>query len=128
MVDYNGLKVTELREELKKRSIPTTNLTRKQQIIDRLVEDDGEKQAEPEDPAGTTNQEDVDETTTQEVVHETANHEEVPETTNQGEAREEQTESRFPQPTVPDHPSTTCLLYTSPSPRDGLLSRMPSSA
>ena len=25
-------------------------------------------------------------------------------------------------------PSTTCLLYTSPSPRDGLLSRMPSSA
>ena len=25
-------------------------------------------------------------------------------------------------------PSTSCLLYTSPSPRDGLLSRMPSSA
>ena len=25
-------------------------------------------------------------------------------------------------------PSTLCLLYTSPSPRDGLLSRMPSSA
>ena len=25
-------------------------------------------------------------------------------------------------------PSTGCLLYTSPSPRDGLLSRMPSSA
>ena len=25
-------------------------------------------------------------------------------------------------------PNTTCLLYTSPSPRDGLLSRMPSSA
>ena len=25
-------------------------------------------------------------------------------------------------------PSPTCLLYTSPSPRDGLLSRMPSSA
>ena len=25
-------------------------------------------------------------------------------------------------------PSYTCLLYTSPSPRDGLLSRMPSSA
>ena len=25
-------------------------------------------------------------------------------------------------------PSITCLLYTSPSPRDGLLSRMPSSA
>ena len=25
-------------------------------------------------------------------------------------------------------PAYTCLLYTSPSPRDGLLSRMPSSA
>ena len=25
-------------------------------------------------------------------------------------------------------PACTCLLYTSPSPRDGLLSRMPSSA
>ena len=30
-------------------------------------------------------------------------------------------------PTLPP-PPTTCLLYTSPSPRDGLLSRMPSSA
>ena len=29
-------------------------------------------------------------------------------------------------PTVDKH--STCLLYTSPSPRDGLLSRMPSSA
>ena len=29
---------------------------------------------------------------------------------------------------VYDHFSATCLLYTSPSPRDGLLSRMPSSA
>ena len=27
-----------------------------------------------------------------------------------------------------DHKSNICLLYTSPSPRDGLLSRMPSSA
>ena len=26
------------------------------------------------------------------------------------------------------HPEKSCLLYTSPSPRDGLLSRMPSSA
>ena len=32
---------------------------------------------------------------------------------------------------LPEHRSSlygTCLLYTSPSPRDGLLSRMPSSA
>ena len=27
-----------------------------------------------------------------------------------------------------DNGATICLLYTSPSPRDGLLSRMPSSA
>ena len=33
----------------------------------------------------------------------------------------------FPQKIVNIHPSF-CLLYTSPSPRDGLLSRMPSSA
>ena len=29
---------------------------------------------------------------------------------------------------APRHFGITCLLYTSPSPRDGLLSRMPSSA
>ena len=29
---------------------------------------------------------------------------------------------------TPKDPSGNCLLYTSPSPRDGLLSRMPSSA
>ena len=31
-------------------------------------------------------------------------------------------------PTIEVHISNICLLYTSPSPRDGLLSRMPSSA
>ena len=35
--------------------------------------------------------------------------------------------SAFPTPKTPDH-LYSCLLYTSPSPRDGLLSRMPSSA
>ena len=30
--------------------------------------------------------------------------------------------------TIGVHLGTVCLLYTSPSPRDGLLSRMPSSA
>lgn len=43
MSSYSDLKVTELREELKKRGIPTTGLTRKQQIIDRLVDEDNEK-------------------------------------------------------------------------------------
>ena len=31
-------------------------------------------------------------------------------------------------PTFQNNVSLSCLLYTSPSPRDGLLSRMPSSA
>ena len=35
------------------------------------------------------------------------------------------TDDGKPAPNIPKH---TCLLYTSPSPRDGLLSRMPSSA
>ena len=34
----------------------------------------------------------------------------------------------FGRAAVPSGASTGCLLYTSPSPRDGLLSRMPSSA
>ena len=33
-----------------------------------------------------------------------------------------------PRQLATDTRSTACLLYTSPSPRDGLLSRMPSSA
>ena len=36
------------------------------------------------------------------------------------------TSSKFQHPA--DSDSISCLLYTSPSPRDGLLSRMPSSA
>ena len=34
----------------------------------------------------------------------------------------------FCEPKMPVDGNLTCLLYTSPSPRDGLLSRMPSSA
>ena len=34
----------------------------------------------------------------------------------------------MPTPTYPGYAPNICLLYTSPSPRDGLLSRMPSSA
>ena len=44
--------------------------------------------------------------------------------TNKGETFSEVVESSFPKMTL----SIFCLLYTSPSPRDGLLSRMPSSA
>ena len=40
---------------------------------------------------------------------------------------EKKTPVMRPKPFKNDDP-TTCLLYTSPSPRDGLLSRMPSSA
>ena len=34
----------------------------------------------------------------------------------------------LPDGAIPATEAVTCLLYTSPSPRDGLLSRMPSSA
>ena len=34
----------------------------------------------------------------------------------------------IPKKPIPSLTEVTCLLYTSPSPRDGLLSRMPSSA
>ena len=37
-------------------------------------------------------------------------------------------ESKFNYLWLRDNCPTACLLYTSPSPRDGLLSRMPSSA
>jgi uncharacterized membrane protein YgcG len=46
MTDYSSLTVKDLKEELKKRSIPQTGLTRKQQIIDRLLQHDTENSAQ----------------------------------------------------------------------------------
>lgn len=69
---YDSLKVTELREELKRRNIPTTKLSRKQDIIDRLVEDDNSKSAEGAEIA--------------EAIPETSNGEvQEPETVSEGE-------------------------------------------
>ncbi|GAB7348726.1 hypothetical protein MBLNU459_g7463t1 [Dothideomycetes sp. NU459] len=51
MTDYASLKVAELKDELKKRGIPTTNLTRKQQIVDRLTEHDAQTGSSVEAPA-----------------------------------------------------------------------------
>lgn len=42
MTDYSKLKVAELKDLLKERGIPPTGLTRKQQLIDALEEDDNE--------------------------------------------------------------------------------------
>ena len=44
------------------------------------------------------------------------------------EADKAKISDKFEEIVVPTHEVTDCLLYTSPSPRDGLLSRMPSSA
>ena len=44
---YNAQTVVELKAELKKRGIPTTKLTRKQQIVDRLLQFDTESATEP---------------------------------------------------------------------------------
>ncbi|ERF73107.1 hypothetical protein EPUS_06568 [Endocarpon pusillum Z07020] len=53
MTDYGKLKVTELKEELKKRSIPLTKLKVKQDYIDRLLEADAADKAS-NSPAATT--------------------------------------------------------------------------
>lgn len=42
-MDYNQLTVAKLKDELKDRGIPTTNLKLKKDIIDRLIQDDAEK-------------------------------------------------------------------------------------
>ena len=44
------------------------------------------------------------------------------------EINEENLEEVFEGPGTSEIPARTCLLYTSPSPRDATLSRMPSSA
>ncbi|KAL4788095.1 hypothetical protein BJX76DRAFT_317085 [Aspergillus varians] len=54
MSDYSTWKVTDLKAELKRRGIPQTGLRVKQQIIDRLVEEDTKDQGEGVDEAPTT--------------------------------------------------------------------------
>lgn len=44
-MDYNKLKVTDLKAELKKRGIPQTGLKLKQNFVDRLLQSDAEQQA-----------------------------------------------------------------------------------
>lgn len=53
MADYSKLKVTDLKAELSRRGIPQTGLRLKQQIIDRLLEDDASGQNAPADTAET---------------------------------------------------------------------------
>ncbi|KAI7672197.1 hypothetical protein KC322_g15897, partial [Hortaea werneckii] len=49
--DYSKLKVTELKDLLKERGIASTGLTRKQQIVEALEEEDGKSAAEqPDEP------------------------------------------------------------------------------
>ncbi|GAB1739337.1 hypothetical protein NU219Hw_g4080t1 [Hortaea werneckii] len=57
--DYSKLKVTELKDLLKERGIASTGLTRKQQIVEALEEEDGktaaEQPEEPEEPEAAAN-------------------------------------------------------------------------
>ncbi|KAI7648190.1 hypothetical protein KC318_g18097, partial [Hortaea werneckii] len=54
--DYSRLKVTELKDLLKERGIASTGLTRKQQMVDALEEEDGKTAAEqPEEPEAADN-------------------------------------------------------------------------
>ncbi|OJD31985.1 ankyrin repeat and zinc finger domain-containing protein [Diplodia corticola] len=53
MTDYSKQTVAQLRQVLKERSIPSTGLTRKQQIIEKLQEHDAAAAAENEDASAT---------------------------------------------------------------------------
>src|SRR4051812_25685198 len=49
MADYNKQTVAQLRQLLKDRGIPSTGLTRKAQIVEKLEEADGEGEAKAQD-------------------------------------------------------------------------------
>lgn len=55
MADYNKQTVAQLRQILKDRGIPSTGLTRKAQIVEKLEEEDAK--VENEDTHGTDDQE-----------------------------------------------------------------------
>ncbi|RDW78725.1 SAP domain protein [Aspergillus mulundensis] len=67
MTDYSTLKVTELKDELKKRGIPQTNLRRKHDFIKRLEDDDAngqeggaeEEETQPAEPEAPTEAEEA---------------------------------------------------------------------
>ncbi|KAL3474548.1 hypothetical protein BJX99DRAFT_248190 [Aspergillus californicus] len=61
MTDYSTWKVTDLKAELKRRGIPQTGLRVKQQIIDRLVEEDSKAEPEAADEASTAPEQDTHE-------------------------------------------------------------------
>jgi hypothetical protein len=77
MTDYNKLKVADLRALLKERNIPSTGLTRKAQIIEKLEEHDhqdggaatGHQESEP---AAEAEQEQAEEQTVVEPTDEAA--------------------------------------------------------
>ncbi|KAM0716348.1 hypothetical protein Q7P37_007793 [Cladosporium fusiforme] len=71
MTDYNAFKAAELKELLKERGIPSTGLTRKQQYIEALQEDD-EKPAAQEDDDNAVAEEDGVEPTAPEGDAQTA--------------------------------------------------------
>ncbi|KAL4807760.1 hypothetical protein BDV18DRAFT_107788 [Aspergillus unguis] len=129
MTDYSTLKVADLKAELKRRGIPQTGLRVKQQIIDKLVEEDNKEQtgdteeaptlaetepkeqaqsAEPEAPAAT--EEEHDDEPTKETAPPTADEQEEIKAIDDrlAEGRPSQPEDSAepqPQPTQSEEPS-----------------------
>ncbi|KAL1305915.1 hypothetical protein AAFC00_004058 [Neodothiora populina] len=102
MADYSDLKVTELKEELKKRSIASTGLSRKQQIIDRLIEDDDAKTSAQEDEPAAEKADDEEEKLDAEVEQ----NGKAEENGEQPEAQQEQTEQEQHPTQEPAQPDT----------------------
>ena len=64
MADYNKQTVAQLRQTLKDRGIPSTGLTRKAQIIEKLEEADGALESSDAAPNTASQAEEVDENQT----------------------------------------------------------------
>lgn len=60
MLDYSSWKVTDLKAELKRRGIPQTGLRVKQNFVDRLIEDDNQKNDAAVTAAGDASAENVE--------------------------------------------------------------------
>ncbi|KAL2802225.1 hypothetical protein BJX63DRAFT_415664 [Aspergillus granulosus] len=67
MTDYSSWKVTDLKAELKRRGIPQTGLRVKQQIIDRLVEEDSKGLGESGNEASAAAEQQTEESQTVEL-------------------------------------------------------------
>ncbi|KAJ5921263.1 hypothetical protein N7466_009589 [Penicillium verhagenii] len=125
MTDYSSWKVPDLKAELKTRGIPQTGLRLKQQIIDKLVEEDGKAQPEggavaPSEPEPESQSEtEVGSEAPQEHVPDTASP--AQESQSEHSAEEPQKEEPAPQEEpaqpIPTHDEEKRENDTAPEPK-----------